>query len=100
MGYTMIVASSLLGLAGIAAESGRPEAGARLLGAAEGLAASLGSPIYPRDRPVRDRGVATLVAALGPDRLAAAREAGRAMAVETAIAAALAAAQAVATPSR
>ena len=100
MGYTMIVASTLLGLAGVAAESGRPEAGARLLGAAEGIAASLGSPIYPRDRPVRDRGVAALVAALGPDRLAAARDAGRATVVEAAIADALAAANAVVTPSR
>jgi predicted ATPase/class 3 adenylate cyclase len=100
MGYTMIVASTLLGLAGVAAESGQPEAGARLLGAAEGIAASLGSPIYPRDQPVRDRGVAALVAALGPDRLAAERDAGRAMAVEEAIADGLAAAHAVATPSR
>jgi non-specific serine/threonine protein kinase len=100
MGYTMIVASTLLGLAGVAAESGGPEAGARLLGAAEGMAASLGSPIYPRDRPVRARAEAALVTALGQDRLAAARDAGRAMAVETAIAEALAAADAAATSSR
>ena len=47
-----MVGSSLHGLAGVAAESGRPEEGARLLGAAEGLAAVVGAPAYPRDRPV------------------------------------------------
>jgi hypothetical protein len=34
------------------------------LGAAEGIAASLGTPMFPRDRPVRDRGLAALTAAL------------------------------------
>ena len=60
-----MVGSSLHGLAGVAAESGQPEAGARLLGAAEGLAASLGAPAYPRDQPVRARALAALTAALG-----------------------------------
>ena len=44
---------ALHGLAGVAAESGRPEAGARLLGAAERIISSLGAPAYPRDQPVR-----------------------------------------------
>ena len=85
-GYTMLVASSLLGLAGIAAEAGRPDAGARLLGAAEEIAASRGSPIFPRDEPVRGRACAALTAALGPERLVGAREAGRALSVEAAMA--------------
>jgi predicted ATPase/DNA-binding CsgD family transcriptional regulator len=98
VGYTMIVASSLFGLAGIAAASGRPEAGARLLGAAEGIAAALGSPIYPRDRPVRERARAALTAALGSERLAAVLEAGRALPREQAIAEALAITAAGTTP--
>jgi hypothetical protein len=76
----------LNGLAGVAAASGQPEAGARLLGAAEGLASSLGAPAYPRDQPVRARALAALTAALGPQRLAAARESGRALPLEAAMA--------------
>jgi non-specific serine/threonine protein kinase len=89
VGYTVIVASSLLGLAGVAAASGRPETGAHLLAAAEQIAASLGSPIFPRDRPVRERALAALTTALGPERLDAAREAGRACTREQAITEAL-----------
>ena len=81
----LLLVSALLGVAGVAAESGQPEAGARLLGAAEALATSLGSTIFRRDYPVRDRGLATLQAALGEERLAAAREAGRALTLEAAI---------------
>jgi non-specific serine/threonine protein kinase len=91
----LLVASALLGIAGIAAESGHPEEGARLLGAAEGSAASLSAPIFPRDRPVRDRCIAALMATLGEDRLAAAREMGHRLPVEQAVAQAKAVAQAV-----
>ena len=90
-----MLGSSLHGLAGVAAESGQPEAGARLLGAAEGIVASLGAPAYPRDQPVRERALAALTAALGTERLAAAREAGRALTLEAAIAEAQAVAEAV-----
>jgi tetratricopeptide (TPR) repeat protein len=86
VGYTIAVASSLLGLAGVVTEFGHPETGARLLGAAEGIAASLGSPIFPRDQPVRERALAVLAAALGEERLAAARGAGRTLTLEAAIA--------------
>jgi len=81
-----MVGASLHGLAGVAAESGCPEAGARLLGAAEGIASSLSAPAYPRDQPVRARALAALTAALGLERLAAARDAGRALSLEAAIA--------------
>ncbi|MDF2760132.1 MAG: hypothetical protein K0S99_2766, partial [Thermomicrobiales bacterium] len=91
----LMVGSSLHGLAGVAAESGRPEAGARLLGAAEGLATSLGAPAYPRDQPVWTRALAALTAELGEDRLVAAREAGRALTLEAAITEAQAVAVAV-----
>jgi predicted ATPase/DNA-binding XRE family transcriptional regulator len=95
VGYTIVVASTLLGLAGVVAESGHPEAGARLLGAAEGIAASLGSPIFPRDQPVHERALATLTAALGEERLTAARGAGQTLMLEAAIGEAQAVAEAV-----
>jgi predicted ATPase len=86
LGITMLVASSLLGLAGVAAASGWPEEGARLLGAAEGSAASLGVPLFPRDQPIRERVLTALRAELGEGRLAIEREAGRMLPVEQAIA--------------
>jgi predicted ATPase/transcriptional regulator with XRE-family HTH domain len=85
-GITLLVASALLGLAGIAAESGRAEQAVHLLGAAEAMAASFSAPIFPRDQPVRDRCLNALTAALGEERLVAAREAGRALTREGAIA--------------
>jgi predicted ATPase/class 3 adenylate cyclase len=85
VGVKSLVASALLGMAGVATAVGRPEEGARLLAAAEGSAASLGAPIFPRDRPVRDRALAALAAALGEQQLGALREAGRAMTIEVAI---------------
>jgi tetratricopeptide (TPR) repeat protein len=84
-GFTMLVSSALLGLAAIGVAFGQPEKGARLLGAAAGLAESLGAPLYPRDKPVRDRALDALCAALGEERLVAAREAGRALTVEAAV---------------
>jgi predicted ATPase/DNA-binding XRE family transcriptional regulator len=83
-GFTILVSSALLGLAAIAIASGQPEMGARLLGAAAGLAESIGAPLYPRDKPVRDRALAALAAALGEHQLAT-QEAGRVLTVEEAI---------------
>jgi hypothetical protein len=99
MSFWSIVLSALLGLSGVAVESGQPEVGARLLGATEGLAAFLGAALFIRDDPVNDRVLAALHAALGAERLAAMREAGRAMSVEQAMGEAQAVAQAV-MPSR
>jgi predicted ATPase/transcriptional regulator with XRE-family HTH domain len=86
LGISLLVASTLLGLAGVAAASDRAEDGARLLGAADAIVTFLGAPIFPRDRPVRDRCLSALTAALGEERLAVAREAGRTLTVEQAIA--------------
>ncbi len=86
LGIAMLVATSLLGLAGVAAASGWPEEGARLLGAADGVASSLGAPLFPRDQPIRDRCLRSLRANLGEERLAIEREAGRTLTVEHAIA--------------
>lgn len=97
LGFPMHVASALLGLAAVAATSGQGDEGAQLLGAAEGMAATLGAPVFPRDLPVRERCLAALSALLRDDRLAAAREAGRTLRVEQAVAAARDVAAAVAT---
>ena len=85
VGATVLVASALLGLAAIAAESGWHEEGARLLGAAEGLAEHLSAPMFPRDHRVRDRCLAALTMALAPESLVIAREAGRSFSLEEAI---------------
>ena len=69
LGFPMYVASSLLGLAAVAAASGFAEAGAHLLGAGEGLIASLAAPQFPRDQPIVPRGLSVLHATLGQDRL-------------------------------
>ena len=53
MAFWPLVPSSLLGLAGIAVETGQPEMGARLLGAVESLTTFLGAPIFTRDLPLR-----------------------------------------------
>ena len=92
---TLLVASSLLGLAGVAAASGWPEEGARLLGAAEGRAASLGAPMFPRDQPIRRRCLDALTMAFSEEQLALALNAGRALPAERAIAEARTVAEAV-----
>jgi predicted ATPase/transcriptional regulator with XRE-family HTH domain len=84
--HPLMVGSSLYGLSGVAAAIGQPVAGARLLGAAEGIVSSLGTPMYPQDQLVRARAFTALSKALGEDRLAVAREAGRALTLEAAIA--------------
>jgi predicted ATPase/DNA-binding XRE family transcriptional regulator len=99
LGATILVVTALVGLAGVAAESGRPEEGAHLLGAAEDSAASLGTPIFPRDRPVRYRALAALTKALGEERLEAAREAGRTLTIDQAVAEANVVAETVAEAS-
>jgi predicted ATPase/class 3 adenylate cyclase len=84
-GHTMLMSSALFGLAALAVASGQSETGAHLLGAAAGLAESLGAPVYPRDMPVRERALAELTAAFGEQRLAAAQQVGRTLTVEEAI---------------
>ena len=83
--FTHLIASSLLGLAGIAATMDRPRAGARLIGATESLAAFLRAPIFPRDQPVYDRCLAAVRSALGEDQLMAALGIGRDLSLPQAI---------------
>jgi hypothetical protein len=80
-----LIVSAQLGLAGIAALRGRAATGARLFGAGEALLAALGLTLFPRDEPVQRRAQAALHAALGPERWAALREAGRAWSLAEAI---------------
>jgi non-specific serine/threonine protein kinase len=93
--HPLMVGSALYGLAGVAAACGQPGTGARLLGAAEGIVSSLGAPMYPGDRLVRERALAALRVTLGPEQLAAGQEAGRALTLEAASAEAEAVAAAV-----
>ena len=96
------MASSVLGLAAVASKSRLPERGAYLLGAVEGIADSLGAPMFPRDRPIHERALRALRTALGEERLAAALEAGRLVTIEQAVAEVkrdLAAAMPTLTPS-
>ncbi len=98
LGFPMYVASALLGLGAVAATWQQPEAGAQLLGAAEEMIDSLGAPMFPRDQPIRERGLAALHSALGSERLLALREAGRNMSIPQAVAEAGAVAHAVLSP--
>jgi non-specific serine/threonine protein kinase len=95
MNYVPLLASSLLGLSAIAVASAQPEVGARLLGAAESSAASLGMPIFTRDSALREHVVTTLGAVFGAERLGAMRETGQTLSREAAIAEAQAVAAAV-----
>ena len=59
------LASALLVVAGVAAAHGRPDVGARVLGAAEAVSGSIGAPFAPSDRLVYDRCLPALNAGLG-----------------------------------
>jgi serine/threonine-protein kinase PknK len=83
---TVQLVSALLGLAAVAASTGHSALGARLLGAAEGLAESIGARIFPRDFPVRRRALAALATALGENQLAAELATGRNLTREQAVA--------------
>jgi predicted ATPase/DNA-binding XRE family transcriptional regulator len=97
LAFWPLVVSALHGLVGVAAETGQPEVGGRLLGAAEGISTSMGSSMFVRDHLVHDRALAALRFALGEEQLASARETGRDLSIEAAVAEALAVTQAVAT---
>ena len=68
LAFWPLVVNALHGLVGVAAETGQPEVGGRLLGAAEGIATSMGSPMFVRDHLVHDRALAALCLALGGER--------------------------------
>jgi non-specific serine/threonine protein kinase len=82
-------------LGAVAAAVGRPEEGARLLGAAEALRERLGFDPPPVERQRIERAAAPARASLPEDAFAAAWAAGRALPLEQAIAEALAVAATV-----
>src|SRR5262249_27791186 len=77
--------SALETLAEITARQGQPERAARLLGAAEGLREAAGAPLPPYEQAPFDKLIQELRAALGEERLMAARQAGRSLSWEEAI---------------
>ena len=80
--------SALVGLAAVAASTGHPVVGARLLGAAEGLADAIDARIFPRDFPVRRRALAALTTALGESQLTQSWQRAESLTMEQALAAA------------
>jgi tetratricopeptide (TPR) repeat protein len=89
-GDRYIIAWCLEDIAGVAIAQGNPGAAARLLGATEGLRASIGARLLAFDRARSERTVAAARAALETVVFAAAWAAGRALPLEQAIAEALA----------
>jgi non-specific serine/threonine protein kinase len=83
------MADSLRRLADQAALKGQPERAVRLLGAAEVLRESSGTPIPPYPFSAYERALAALQSALGPTSFAAAWSEGRAMNTDQALAYAL-----------
>jgi predicted ATPase/Tfp pilus assembly protein PilF len=79
------IADTLEGLACASCARGQAERAARLFGAAEGLRATLGAPLWPVYRASYDRDVAATRAQLGELAFGAAWAAGRALTLEQAI---------------
>jgi len=82
--------SALVGLGAVAAALEEPAVGARLMGAAEASNAVRGAPMYLSDRPVFERGLATMRAALGETGFDGECAAGRTVDLRTIVAEALA----------
>jgi non-specific serine/threonine protein kinase len=88
---TEILAANLANVAMVAVATQRPAMAARLFGAAEGQREAIGNPFKLPERAVYDRAVDQLRKALHDDHVDTAWNAGRAMALEDAVAEALAA---------
>ena len=87
IGDTLNTASCLEELAGVALAQRNPMWAARLLGAAEVLRDTLGTPIPPVERPLYERSVADIRAQLGEKAYVQALKEGRNMTPEQALAA-------------
>jgi non-specific serine/threonine protein kinase len=84
------IAGALVGLGGVAAARRQPERAARLLAAADAVYESLGTPMFPRDRPTHERALAAARRGLSESAFATAWAKGRALSLDEAIAEALA----------
>ena len=89
LGHKVSIATCLASLAGVAQAQGAPVRAARLYGAAEGLRDAVGTVIPPPERALYQQEVAHVRAQLNEATFHAAWEAGRALALEQAIAEAL-----------
>jgi tetratricopeptide (TPR) repeat protein len=87
--YQTEIAAVLEEIAGVAADDGRPEAAARLWGAAAALRETLGAPLPPVERPDYERDVTAARAALGEPTFTAVWEAGRSEPLAQAVSSAL-----------
>ena len=83
----VLIASSLKKLADVVAAQDEPAWAARLLGAAEALRESVGTPVWPVERAAYERSVATARIQLGEKAFAAAWAQGCTMTPEQALAA-------------
>jgi hypothetical protein len=80
------LAVGLVGLASVAAAQGKPQRGARLLGAADALRDTVGSPLSPMDRTDREHALAAVCALLEEEAFAAAWAEGQALTVDQVVA--------------
>jgi hypothetical protein len=80
------IAECLMGIAGVYAQQGQVQAGARLLGAAEALRASVGASLWPANGLEQDRILNQLKKSLDEQTFAAAWAEGQALTIEQAIA--------------
>jgi non-specific serine/threonine protein kinase len=97
LGDRVGVADALESIAALAATETQPEHAIRLTGAAAGIREQVGASLAPMRGAMRDRWLAPVRQALGAETTTLALEAGRDMAVEQALALALAATEAPGT---
>ena len=85
MGHKRGITECLEALAKIACAQGQTKWTARVYGATEALREDIGIPLLPPDRPIYDRAIVALRAALDGEAFAIAWAAGRMMTLEQAI---------------
>ncbi|MFN3257064.1 MAG: ATP-binding protein [Ilumatobacter sp.] len=89
IGFRIMLAESMVGIASADIALGRTQRAARLIGYAEYLADAVGGTFDPMERRLHEEARTTLDAELGEERHAALREAGRWLRLDAAVALAL-----------
>jgi tetratricopeptide (TPR) repeat protein len=85
MGHKIGIAEAIEGLAGVAAQTGRPSRAAQLFSAAEALRTAIGAPMSPADRAFVEPDLAAARAELSVAGFAMAWEAGQALGLSQAV---------------
>ncbi|HVF13213.1 MAG TPA: hypothetical protein VM942_01370, partial [Acidimicrobiales bacterium] len=85
LGDRRLAAACLLELADVALERGRRDIAARLVGAAEAMRESLGTPAWPDEAELEARVVAELVSAMSAPTVHRARMVGRSLTLDDAV---------------